>query len=162
MTDVRPDLEMKLERMTTAPHDARSAVRQLLGAAAEDEFWQNALLATSEIVTHSLTNTSGESRLSAWYTPATGWLRVEVTDGGGGMPSLGPGSAPDSGHPEVDGLRLAVLLEVPSAWGIERTPFGRIVWFEVQQRGPDSSGRTGSGNPDRDMLDPDPPDPDGG
>jgi hypothetical protein len=34
----------------------------------------------------------------------------------------------------MGGLRLAVLLEVPSAWGIERTPFGRIIWFEVQQR----------------------------
>lgn len=148
MTDVRPDLEMPLERMITAPHDARSAVRQLLGDAAEDEFWQNALLATSEIVTHSLTHTSGESRLSAWYTPATGWLRVEVNDGGGEMPSPVPGTAAGSGHPEMGGLRLAVLLEVPSAWGIEHTPFGRIVWFEVHRRISDDSPLSGPSDPD--------------
>lgn len=134
MTDVQPDLALRLERMTSAPHDARRAVGQLLGDVAGDEFWQNALLATSEIVTHSLTDSPGAAHLAAWYAPSSGWLRVEVTDGGGEMPGLGADRSASSDHAEMGGLRLAVLLEVPSAWGVEQTPFGRVIWFEVQQR----------------------------
>jgi hypothetical protein len=129
MAELIPDLDISLDRVISAPHDARAAIRGLLGDAATDSFWQNAVLATSEIVTHSLTHSSGECHLSAWHSPASGWLRVEVTDGGGEMPSL----IADPSHPELGGLRLAVLLEVPSAWGIERTPFGRIVWFEIHR-----------------------------
>ncbi|MEO7397503.1 MAG: hypothetical protein ABIW84_02960 [Ilumatobacteraceae bacterium] len=136
MTDVQPDLEIRLERVISAPHDARFAVRRLLADAAEDEFWQNALLATSEIVTHVLTNASGECSLSAWYSDSPGWLRVEVAGGGGEMPDTNTGSA----HPEMGGLRLAVLLEVPAVWGMEHTPFGRIVWFEVHRTAPESFG----------------------
>ncbi len=126
--------------MITSPHDARAAVGKLIGEAAEDEFWQNALLATSEVVTHSLTYSSGASRLAAWYAPATGWLRIEVTDNGDEMPTVDPSSA----HPEVGEHRLSVLLEVPAAWGIEQTPFGRVVWFEVQRKDPEMSGRPAS------------------
>ena len=106
-------------------------------ACSDDELWENALLATSEIVTHSLTQASGECRLAAWHSPQSGWLRVEVTDGGGEMPSL----VNDPNHPELGGLRLAVLLEVPSAWGIETTPFGRTVWFEIHRASADGSPR---------------------
>ena len=131
--DVQPDLDLRLERVTTAPHDARRAVRELLGDVGDDDLWQNALLATSEIVTHSLTDGTGSSRLSAWYERRTGWLRVEVVDSGGGMPSLFSEKQNDdtAEHPEMGGLRLAVLSEVPAAWGVERTPFGKVVWFEV-------------------------------
>lgn len=130
MPDLLPDLEIGLDGVISAPHDARNAIRTLLGSVGGDEFWQNALLATSEIVTHSLTNGSGSCRLSAWHSPGSGWLRVEVTDSAGELPSL----VPDSSHPELGGLRLAVLLQVPSAWGVERTPFGRTVWFEMQSQ----------------------------
>lgn len=135
MMDVQPDLDLRLERVTTAPHDARRAVRELLGDVADHDLWQNALLATSEIVTHSLTDGSGSgsNRLSAWFEPRTGWLRVEVIESGGDMPSLFSDRATDAAaeHAEMGGLRLAVLSEVPAAWGVERTPFGKVVWFEV-------------------------------
>ena len=133
MTDAQPHLALSLERVTTAPHDARQAVRGLLGDVADDEMWQNALLATSEMVTHSLTEGSGTSRLAAWYEAATGWLRVEVVESGGSMPKLFSDDADsDRGdHSEMGGLRLAVLSEVPAAWGVERTPFGTVAWFEV-------------------------------
>lgn len=127
-----PDLTMQLERIITAPHDARSAVRNLLGDVADEVFWNDSLLATSEVVSHSLTHGTGSARLSAWYSPAAGWLRVEVSDSSGELPELGPGASPDMGHPELGELLLAVLGKVPAAWGIERTPFGRIVWFEAQ------------------------------
>ena len=130
MTNAGPDLELRLDPIITAPHDAREAVRQLLADAAEDEFWQNALLATSEIVTHSLMHAADEVRLAAWYSASPGWLRVEITGGSGEMPQ----QAVSSDHPEVGELGLSVLLEVPSAWGIEQTPFGRVVWFEVQAK----------------------------
>lgn len=129
MADLAPDLQIVLERVISAPHDARIAISNLLGRAANDEFWNNALLATSEVVTHSLTYAAGDCRLSAWHSPKSGWLRVEVTDGGGEMPS----PVGDSGHPEIGGHRIAVLLQIPSAWGIEQSPFGRMVWFEVQR-----------------------------
>ncbi len=130
MSNGPPDLEIRLERMTTAPHDAREAVKHLLDEDAESDFWQNALLATSEVVTHALTHGSGDACLSAWYSASTGWLRVEVAIGGAEMPST-DGVRSESG---MDLLRLAVLLNVPEAWGIERTPFGRVVWFEVQHQ----------------------------
>ncbi len=141
MADLIPDLEIGLDRVITAPHDARAAIRALLGAASDDGLWENALLATSEVVTHSLTYASGECRLAAWHSPQSGWLRVEVTDGGGEMPSL----VNDPSHPELGGLRLAVLLEVPSAWGVETTPFGRTVWFEIHRAVADESPRRGDG-----------------
>jgi hypothetical protein len=128
MSDSAPDLDLSLERVITAPHDARAAIGALLGDASNDDLWENALLATSEIVTHSLTHASGECKLVAWHSPAAAWLRVEVTDGGGELPNL----VSDGTHQEVGGLRLAVLAEIPSAWGVEQTPFGRVVWFEVQ------------------------------
>ncbi|MEO6124515.1 MAG: hypothetical protein ABIR32_12465 [Ilumatobacteraceae bacterium] len=138
--DLRPDLDIRLERVTTAPHDARRAVRSLLGDVADDDLWQNALLATSEIVTHSLTNgsRSGSNQLSAWFEPTSGWLRVEVTESGGDMPSLFNSEANDNGagHSEMGGLRLAVLSHVPAAWGVECTAFGTVVWFEVNGRVP--------------------------
>ena len=125
--DVPPDLDITLEPVITAPHDARASIRQLLGGAEHGSVWDDAILATSEVVSLVLTQRAEPCRLSAWYAPTSGWLRVEVTRADGDLPN----AMADADHPELDTLSLAVLRVVPEAWGIERSPFGELVWFEV-------------------------------
>lgn len=151
MSDGDADLDLVLERVITAPLTARSAVHRLLSGPKDDAFAQLALLATSEVVTHALTRGAGPCQLRAWHVPASGWLRIEVTDHASAhlRPiSIGPTdtpAAPAHDHSETDdhgegdandvddvgSLRLAVLLEVASAWGVDHTPFGRTTWFEI-------------------------------
>ena len=155
MSDGDADLDLVLERVITAPLTARSAVHRLLSGPKDDAFAQLALLATSEVVTHALTRGAGPCQLRAWHVPASGWLRIEVTDHASARLrpiSIGAAHAPaapaDDGLDEHDdrddhgegdtndiddvgSLRLAVLLEVASAWGVDHTPFGRTTWFEI-------------------------------
>ena len=147
MSDGDADLDLVLERVITAPLIARSAVHRLLSGPKDDAFSQLALLATSEVVTHALTRGAGPCELRAWHVPASGWLRIEVTDHASAhLPpiSIAPTDAAgdQSDHAgegedvvvdidDVGSLRLAVLLEVASAWGVDHSPFGRTTWFEI-------------------------------
>jgi hypothetical protein len=127
-------LDLTLDRVITAPLAARSAVHSLLNGPTDDAFSQLALLATSEVVTHALTRGSGACRLRAWHVAASGWLRIEVTDNASAqLPRIATSSEthPDIDVDEVGSLRLAVMLEVASAWGVEHSPFGRTTWFEI-------------------------------
>jgi hypothetical protein len=133
MADAGADLDLTLERLISAPLTARAAVQSLLPGPTDDAFSQLALLATSEVVTHALTRGAGSCQLRAWHVQASGWLRVEVTDHGGGpLPPISTDPhAPDPMIDDVGSLRLAVLLEVASAWGVDQSPFGRTTWFEI-------------------------------
>ena len=135
--DVPPDLDITLEPVITAPHDARAAIGALLGDVERGSVLDDAILATSEVVSLVLTQRPEPCRLAAWYAPTSGWLRVEVFNAHDGMPS----AATDADHPELDRLSMAVLRVVPQAWGIERTPFGQLVWFEVTRDASAASDR---------------------
>ena len=82
----------------------------------------------------------GSGRLSAarvWHSASSGWLRIEVTDHATAhLPPISIGDAVEAAGiiadvDDVGSLRLAVMLEVASAWGVDHSPFGRTTWFEI-------------------------------
>jgi two-component sensor histidine kinase len=89
-----------------------------------------AILLTSELVTNSLRHSaSGHAgaKLSVTVARAAGWLRVEVTDGGGaGLPAL---HQPDDDAEQGRGLGLVDTLA--TRWDARRDGPGTVTWFEI-------------------------------
>src|SRR5687767_13753630 len=89
------DLMMDLPRSNAAATLGRRALRRVLIEADAYELAADAELATSELITNAVLFTSGTVRLSAWFRPSAGMLRVEVADddprppGAGNSPSAG-------------------------------------------------------------------------
>jgi anti-sigma regulatory factor (Ser/Thr protein kinase) len=121
-------LELELEQNREAPSLARAAI----AAFSENRDFDAATLATltllvSEVVTNAVIHPDveppGGIRLSARI--ATGVIRVEVTDDGGGF-------TPHPRDPAKSdrGYGLYLLERQASAWGVERQPVN-TVWFEL-------------------------------
>jgi serine phosphatase RsbU (regulator of sigma subunit)/anti-sigma regulatory factor (Ser/Thr protein kinase) len=82
------------------------------------------LLATSELVTNGIRHGQGEVDVRLTYSP--GYLRLAVTDAGGGVPHREPGT--DDG---LGGRGLLLVDAVAGSWGVERHPTGgKTVWAD--------------------------------
>lgn len=87
------------------------------------------ILLASEIATNALRHTASglDGTFVVLVDAADGSVRVEVHD-------LGSDTAPSvcrSGSPEESGAGLALVETVADRWGFHGSPFGRVVWFEM-------------------------------
>lgn len=83
------------------------------------------MLLVSELVTNALLHARSEIDLVLRVLEKA--VRCEVYDGSRATPTLRP---VDSAA--VTGRGLALVAHLASDWGTERTPDGKVVWFEVQ------------------------------
>ena len=83
-----------------------------------------AVLLASELVTNSVLQTPSDVVVAVRRT--VGAVRVEVLDGSAARPTLIP---LDEDAATGRGLRLVEALS--TAWGVERRPGGKAVWFEL-------------------------------
>jgi anti-sigma regulatory factor (Ser/Thr protein kinase) len=80
-------------------------------------------LAASELVTNALTHGRGDVEVAIGHHD--GLLRLEVTDGGGGVPT--PRAPSDAG---LGGWGLRIVDQVADAWGADADDGGRTtVWM---------------------------------
>jgi anti-sigma regulatory factor (Ser/Thr protein kinase) len=114
---------------TAAAGAGRRFVRErLVGLMASDELDTVELL-TSEVVTNAVVHagTTSELQLVVWDDR----VRVEVVDGGGGMPA----KRTDLPLTADSGRGLQIVDSLASDWGVEMGTQGKRVWFEVARAG---------------------------
>ena len=87
----------------------------------------NALLVVSELVANAVTHADTDCTVSLGLTPHT--LRVEVTDEWFEAPSPALVSADSEA-----GRGLFIVAALSTAWGVDRTDAGKIVWAELATR----------------------------
>ena len=104
---------------------ARSFLRTELGDRdVDDEAIYTTVLLASELVTNGVLH--ARTDLVVRYLLYPDCVRVEVLDGNSRMP--GPVAAPLDA---TSGRGLALVQSLADNWGIERTPVGKTVWFEI-------------------------------
>jgi anti-sigma regulatory factor (Ser/Thr protein kinase) len=105
--------------------DARSFVEAQLRAHHIDEPRRSDLVvAAHEVVTNAMCH--GRGPVTVEVHPASGRLRVEVHDCGGGQPTLRPASPDRPG-----GWGLQLLNRYADAWGTTVAPQRTTVWFDT-------------------------------
>jgi anti-sigma regulatory factor (Ser/Thr protein kinase) len=122
-----PLLELALPPVAASAAQARTAVRAVVGARALGRADDAALL-VSEICTNAIKHARSELTLRVWAEPAR--LRISVEDREGAtLPR--PGRAA-RGDPEAEsGWGLLLVEALADAWGIQTTPGGKRVWFDL-------------------------------
>ena len=83
-------------------------------------------LLVSELVTNAVIHGGSEAEVSIVLTPSA--LRVEVADHSEVVPA--PHDASDW---ETSGRGLALVESLSRAWGVQRVPGGKVIWFEVER-----------------------------
>ena len=141
-----PGQQLELPAHPASVATARHLVREVVLASATPELSGDAELLTSEVVTNALVHAGAPIQITASVVGSG--VRVEVADGSPHSPIVRQyGELAGTGR----GLRMLDLL---ARWGVEATPTGKAVWFELgETRGrgaattaPDHSdvGRAGS------------------
>lgn len=127
-----------LEVVTSALEALRTSLdRDLRSSAAARRFVGEALrrweceglldtvsLLVSELVTNSVVHANSAPDVSVQLKADT--VRIEVTDQGRDLPEV-----EDAGDDATSGRGLAMVEVLASAWGVDATPEGKTVWFEV-------------------------------
>ncbi|MDT3440505.1 MULTISPECIES: SpoIIE family protein phosphatase [unclassified Pseudofrankia] len=122
-----PLLELVMPPVAASAAQARNAVRAVVGARALGRADDAALL-VSEICTNAIKHARSELTLRVWAEPAR--LRISVEDREGTtLPK--PGRAA-RGDPEAEsGWGLLLVEALADAWGVQTTPGGKRVWFDL-------------------------------
>ncbi|ONH33134.1 hypothetical protein BL253_02550 [Pseudofrankia asymbiotica] len=122
-----PLLELVMPPVAASAAQARTAVRAVVGARALGRADDAALL-VSEICTNAIKHARSELTLRVWAEPAR--LRISVEDREGAtLPR--PGRAA-RGDPEAEsGWGLLLVEALADAWGVQTTPGGKRVWFDL-------------------------------
>jgi PAS domain S-box-containing protein len=125
-----------VEHLPATPASARAARRLVTGALAEwgrEDLAETAELLVAEVVTNAVFHAGTDIEVRA-LTDESG-VRIEVHDGSEVIPS--PRHYDDDA---VTGRGLALVEGLASAWGIQPTRTGKVVWFEcgdpTHARGP--------------------------
>jgi anti-sigma regulatory factor (Ser/Thr protein kinase) len=127
MVDRAGKVHMALDPDVSAAFRSRRAVRDLLDGEATAPFVDDAMLATSELVTNAVLHAVGPIELCARFDQPRGWLRVEVSDSSQDLPR--PRAGPVRDH--VGGLGLRLVAAISSSWGSVFNERGKTVWFEL-------------------------------
>ncbi|PLW73238.1 ATP-binding protein [Streptomyces sp. SCUT-3] len=121
--------ELDLPSVTpTIVAGTRRVVRTMLS------FWAlpgPAVDAAAQVVTELVTNVyehTEERACSLWLGTLGEVLRVEVQDAGRGAPLRRIGLPDDA----TGGRGLLLVQALSTAWGVERLPFGKVVWSEMR------------------------------
>jgi len=108
-----------------SPRAARRDLRTALAQRLEPDALATVELLTAELVTNAVQHARSTAQVTAAVTPRG--LRVAVTDAGPGIPSVQSGTSAEAER----GRGLALVESLSSAWGVEHSPAGKAVWFEV-------------------------------
>jgi hypothetical protein len=109
----------------TAPARAREFVAAALRNSAASERLDDAVLLTSEVVTHAVT--TGAPPMSLYLYGDDKGFDVEMRDAGAHGPSFDGADAAS----EDERRRLALVAKIADDWGITRDPTGNTVWFTL-------------------------------
>ncbi|KQC38679.1 serine/threonine protein phosphatase [Frankia sp. ACN1ag] len=130
-----PLLELALPAVAASAGQARMAMRDVMldyGITSVED----ATLLVSEVVTNAVLHARSDLVLRASLEP--GRLRISVEDREGGhLPR--PGAAAANKPDPESGWGLLLVEALSLAWGVETTPGGKRVWFDIEI--PDVPGR---------------------
>lgn len=113
-----------LERDLASPRTARHFVEDALTQWECDQQVDVINLLVSELVTNAVVHAGSAADVAVRLTDTT--VRVSVADTGAGMPNR-----KDVGAEETSGRGVGLVDTLAAAWGIERLPVGKAIWFEV-------------------------------
>ena len=121
---------LELPAKPTSAKEARRFISQFCAAAdLPEELCQTAALLTSEVVTNAVLH--GRTRATLRVQEPPPYLRVAVEDANPDLPEIG--DAPELGSASGRGMHIVAALA--DRWGIEATPTGKAVWFELDMPG---------------------------
>ena len=109
---------------------ARRFVRGRLALAGHEAWSDAASLAASELVTNAVTHTGTPPRLVLSHEPATGAVRVCVSDGSTRHPAVR-----DADPDALGGRGLAIVEAVAESWGVADRGDGKVVWARLRTEG---------------------------
>jgi len=120
----------KLEANLASGAEARRFMEETLRRWSCGEVLDVVNLLVSELVTNAVVHGGSETDVSVVLTPSA--LRVEVADHDETVPE------PKGGVEDWDtsGRGLSFVASMSRAWGVQRLPGGKVIWFEVAR--PDS------------------------
>lgn len=119
-----PPLEMVAESVLTSVARLRHFVIQAVQERSPGVDCDTVALLVSEIATNALVHGTGDVRLRVVPQPRS--VRVEVLDGSTSVPTKRAAAVLDEG-----GRGIALVEAMASDWGVDVTPEGKTVWFEV-------------------------------
>jgi anti-sigma regulatory factor (Ser/Thr protein kinase) len=126
LTSPTSDILLALDSVPDAVRDARHALQER-GLSADLD--HTVSLLASELVGNAVRHSgvTGPSHRIVFHARLTeDHVRVEVAD-------HGPGFDPEIRH-DTAGFGLRLVDKLASRWGVEKTPRGCRVWFEVDRR----------------------------
>jgi anti-sigma regulatory factor (Ser/Thr protein kinase) len=113
-----------LPNAASSPAAARHVLAEALRDGCGSETIETAQLLLSEVVTNAVLHAQGEIHVSVACDG--GRVRVEVADASRNAPAPRRASA----H-ATTGRGMMLVDAIAAAWGVERRPPGKVVWFEV-------------------------------
>ena len=122
--DAAETVRAKLEARPQSAASARRFVDETLARWDCGDLFDTVALLASELVTNAIIHARSEAEISVRLTPSV--IRVDVADGSHEPPTL-RAAAPE----DTSGRGLALVEMLSSAWGVEKRPDGKSVWFEV-------------------------------
>jgi anti-sigma regulatory factor (Ser/Thr protein kinase) len=121
-------VEVRLPPHPASAGRARRFVHDELAALGVADPGAGAELVVSELVTNAVIHAGTDITLRV--LPDAAGARVEVVDGSTAMPGLR--IADSTSH---SGRGLVLVEHFANAWGVERLPAGKIVWFVIGAEG---------------------------
>lgn len=115
---------LSLDGETLAPRTARRFVDETLRRWDCADVLETVTLLVSELVTNAVVHARSDAEVSVVLHHDV--IRVEVTD-----TSVEPPQRRDPQPHEPNGRGLAMVDKLTTAWGVEVTGAGKVVWFEV-------------------------------
>jgi anti-sigma regulatory factor (Ser/Thr protein kinase) len=104
-----------VERSPMAPGAVRERLRSQLPA---ETLTDAVLLVASELIANAVVY--GRAPIEVRVGPVGKGFRVEVSDGGHTM-----------GTPRADSRGLQLVEDLTTAWGVNETPDGKVVWADI-------------------------------
>jgi anti-sigma regulatory factor (Ser/Thr protein kinase) len=123
------ELSTTLAAEPSSAAEARRFVRAALADWGESSLDEVAALLVTELVTNAIAHTRSGPEVTARL--ADHRLRVEVADASP-TPPVCHRYSPRAGA----GRGMILVSELAAAWGSEPAGTGKIVWFELEERGP--------------------------
>ena len=93
-----------------------------------------AILLVSELATNAVMHARTDFVVRVLGTPVAGRVRIEVEDGNERPPSIAH-TPPEA----TSGRGLQLVQTLADAWGVDASPSGKVVWFELSTPDPDTA-----------------------
>jgi anti-sigma regulatory factor (Ser/Thr protein kinase) len=103
---------------------ARTLARERFGTACSDDTLETIALLVTELVTNAILH--ARTPLLLTVEPRPGYVRISVEDESNDQPTVRRYESD-----AVTGRGLALVEQLASSWGVEKTATGKAVWCEV-------------------------------